>query len=381
MSNNIGFDIPLVSIVYKRLDKTRKVYERIREIQPQKLYIIADGPRGEKDALQVAEVRDFIDHYIDWPCEVHKRYAKKNIGLRNGVPSGLDWVFETEERAVILEDDVVPEKIFFEYCRQMLEYYENDERVMLISGFNLFEKDELFGEEDITFSRFSSIWGWATWKRAWKKYDYNIPDWKKIRSKKDFKKFLTKDAYNNFLLIFDDLQYHWYNSWGYQWQFTIFKENAVGIVPKYNMISNIGINDIAGEHFGDTKERENLICKRKIFRYEANYKFKRNSNIFPNKNYDKMYQDITFDRVSQLRLIKNNIRAKTHVICRKIIRMLERDEKYFDTILPENYKLSEREREWNLGDKYKQISAEELRFSAFAYLFYKLLHKDLYKSK
>lgn len=379
MSDNKGFDIPVVSIVYKRLDKTKKVYERIREIQPQKLYIIADGSRNEKDALLVAEVRDFIDHYIDWPCEVHKRYAEKNIGLRYGIPSGLDWVFETEEKAIILEDDVVPDKIFFEYCRQMLEYYENDEQVMLISGFNLFEKDELFGEDDITFSRFASIWGWATWKRAWEKYDYNILGWKKIRAKKDFKKFLTKDAYNNFLLIFDDLQYHWYNSWGYQWQFTIFKENAVGVVPKYNMISNIGINDIAGEHFGDTMEREKLICSRKNYQYEVNHVFKRNSDIIPNKRYDKMYQDVTFEHVSLLRLIKNNVRAKTHAMCRNIIRMLEKDEKYFNNILPEKYKLSEREREWNLGDKYRQIRAEELRFSAFAYLFYKLLHIDLYK--
>ena len=377
MKEEMQFDIPIVSIVYKRLDKTIQVYNRIREIRPAKLYIIADGPKTLEDKEKVLQVRDFIDHFIDWPCEIHRRYAEKNIGLRNGIPSGLNWVFENEEKAIILEDDVVPEVVFFEYCRQMLERYEKEERIMLISGFNMFEKEEMFYGKDIIFSKFASIWGWATWKRAWKKYEPNIPKWKKARKEKDFKRFLTKDAFDAYKIIFDDLQYQWYNSWGYQWLFTIFEEDAVGIVPKYNMISNIGINDLEGEHFGDSKEMEDLVNGKK-FLLEEKHTFTCPGKIEDNKKYDWYYQNEMFKKVSIGKIVKNALRSRIHAWCKKIIRIMEQDKDYFDNVLPKKYKLSDIEREWNPGDYYKEIRAEELRYSAYAYIVYKLFHKNLY---
>lgn len=381
MDKEIQFDIPIVSVVYKRLDKTMQVYERIREIRPKKVYIIADGPKTQEDVEKVSEVREFIDHFIDWPCEVHRRYADKNIGLRNGIPSGLDWVFETEEKAIILEDDVVPEKVFFEYCRQMLEKYEDESQVMMISGCNMFEKEELFLEKDIAFSKFASIWGWATWKRAWTKYEQNIPKWQTERKEKAFKKFLTKNAYDSYKLIFDDLQYHWHNTWDYQWTFAMFYENAVGVVPKYNMISNIGINDLEGEHSGDSKEMEEMLKRKDKSVFENNHDFLCPDLITDNYEYDQYYQKQRFEKIPKRTLIKNAFRSRIHVICKKIIKRMEKDKAYFYEILPEKYRLTEREKVWNPGELYKEIKAEELRFSAFAYVIYKIFHINIYKGK
>lgn len=381
MAKETPFEIPIVSVVYKRLDKTKQVYERIRQIRPAKLYIIADGPKNIEDEEKVSQVRNFIDHFIDWPCEVHKRYAEKNIGLRNGIPSGLNWVFETEEKAIILEDDIVPEKCFFEYCRQMLERYENEEKVMLISGFNMFEKEQLFHGKDVTFSKFASIWSWATWKRAWIKYEQNIPKWEKERKKKNFRKFLNKNAYDHYKIIFDDLQYHWYNSWAYQWMFALFYENAVGIVPKYKMIANIGINDLEGEHFGDSKEMEDLIKQTNQINFDENHIYSCPDQITDNTDYDQYFQERIFKRVPLVKKIKFDIRSRVHAYCKNIIKKMEKDTDYYNQILPEKYKLSEVEKKWNPGNQYKEIEAKELRYSAYAYIIYKCFRKNIYKEK
>ena len=167
--NDNSFDVPVVMIVYKRLDVTKEAFEPIRKLRPKKLYIISDGPREHKDKKAVEEVRNYLDSHIDWDCKVHRNYAEKNMGLRYRMPSGMAWVFEKEDRAIFIEDDIKADQSFFYFCRDMLEHYEKDERIGMISGNNLYPEAKIFKTEDICFSSFATIWGWATWKRAWQK--------------------------------------------------------------------------------------------------------------------------------------------------------------------------------------------------------------------
>ena len=169
---------PVVLIVFNRPEVTKIVFERIRQARPGLLMLVADGPRerrqGEPDACR--QVRQIVEH-VDWPCEVLKNYSDTNMGCGARVASGIDWVFQHVEQAVILEDDCLPDPTFFRFCEELLDRYRYEERVMQISGSNF-----LFGRRAVEvsyyFSRYPLCWGWATWRRAWRHFDFNMQTWK-----------------------------------------------------------------------------------------------------------------------------------------------------------------------------------------------------------
>lgn len=234
---------PVVFFVFKRLDTTMQVFEKIRNAQPEKLYVISDAPRkyiqGEKE--KVDEVRAYIDEHIDWDCEVIHHYAEENMGCGKRLSSGITWVFEREEQAIILEDDCVPDDTFFRYCQEMLEYYKNDERILLISGNNPIA-DHYHTEHDYLFSNVPFIWGWATWKRAWKLYDYRIKSWPHNRKNPLIKKAIpVKKAYWLYTSEFDLLNSGKFDdTWSYQFMYTGIINGMHGILPAQSHVFNIG---------------------------------------------------------------------------------------------------------------------------------------------
>ena len=366
----MAFEVPVGFIVYKRLDVTKRSFAAIRELKPAKLYIISDGPREKKDAKAVKEVRDYIDSHIDWDCELHRSYAGKNMGLRYRMPSGMAWVFETEDRAIFVEDDIEASQNFFYFCRDMLMHYEKDERIGMITGSNLYPEEPCFGDGDICFSSYATIWGWATWKRAWQLYDVNIRRWPELKKKKAFRKIMTKNTWNFFSIVFDDLQYHWYRTWGYQWNFMMWANDKLGIVPKYNLIRNIGMGDEQGEHPGDSAEKVEQVSG--VERKELTLPIKYPQKVKRNAAYDRMFQDRFFtEKIGLLKRLKYRIRASVYEKDYAAIKEMETDTEYFDHHLEEKYKLSEEERRLNPGDCYKLISPKEMRKSAAAYRRYR----------
>lgn len=369
------FDIPIVMIVYKRLDLTKQVFARIREVRPKELYIIADGPRNESDTEAVSSVREYLDSHIDWECNIHRNYASENYGLRYRMPSGTDWVFETADKAIFLEDDVYPTLSFFTFCREMLVKYEKDEEIMMISGTNLYAGDSSFGDYDITFSYFASIWGWATWKRAWKKYDVNIRRWPQLRKSGAIKDIFTKKSYRFFETVFNDLQYHWYRTWDYQWEFAKFTNHGLGIVPRVNMIRNLGMGDPNGEHAADSQEKIEFVTGVEV--QELTMPIRCPEKIERNTEYDIMYQKGAIPKVSAMTYWKNNFRANIYENFYRLIKKMEQDEYYFENILPEEYKLSQREMQLNPGDRFALRDAKSFRKVAMAYWVYRYLHINI----
>ena len=365
-----AFDVPVVMIVYKRLDVTEKSFAPIRELKPQKLYIISDGPRKPEEAEAVEAVRSYIDSHIDWPCEVHRDYAEKNMGLRYRMPSGMAWVFENEDRAIFIEDDIEATQNFFYFCRDMLKHYENDERIAMITGSNLYPEDPSFNGEDICFSAYATIWGWATWKRAFKLYDVNIRRWPELKKKQSFRNVMTDRTWNFFSVVFDDLQYHWYRTWGYQWDFLLWANEKLGIVPKYNLISNIGMGNEQGEHPGDTAEKVDYISS--VKKKELALPIRYPAEVKRNEAYDRIFQDGFFtEKIGLLKRIKYSIRASCYEKAYAQIKEMEKDEEYFSSVLEDKYKLSEEEQKLNPGDRYRLISPRDMRESARAYRRYK----------
>ena len=368
------FDVPVVMIVYKRLDLTERSFAPIRELKPAKLYIISDGPRDRKEAQQVKAVREYLEKNIDWPCEVHKNYAEKNMGLRYRMPSGMAWVFETEESAIFIEDDIEASQSFFLFCREMLEHYKDEERIAMISGTNLYPGEESFGKDDICFSAFATIWGWATWKRAWKNYDVNIRRWPELKKEMKLRRILNKNSYKFFSIVFDDLQYHWYRTWGYQWNFMVWADNLLGIVPKYDLVNNIGMGDERGEHPGDTAEKVSEVSE--VERGEMEFPIKYPKKIIRNKRYDRMFQQRFYtEKTGPLKELKYRLRAALYEKAYAVIKEMEKDDEYFDNVLPDKYKLDEEGLKLNPGDRYSLVSPKEMRRTAAAYRRYRRKHR------
>lgn len=272
---------PVLLIAFNRPENTKIVFEKIKQAKPSKLYLAVDAPRenNDEDQIRVHNVQKIFDQ-INWECDVNKRYATKNQGCGIGVFNAISWIFEHEDRAIILEDDCVPSIPFFSYCDDLLDKYKNDTRIWLISG-NNFNEEAVSTQHSYFFSRFGHSWGWATWKRCWDEMDLHILKYPLIRDQDLLKAaFASKketDFYNKYFnRVYNDKCY-FKNNWDIQFSFTIHSNGGLTIIPRKNLVSNIGST---GTH---------TISKAKFHNLAIDNDFKIMSHpdfILPDVNYD-----------------------------------------------------------------------------------------------
>lgn len=228
-------------LVFNRLDTTQQVFEAIRQAKPPRLYIAADGARttkvGEKEKVQT--VRDYIMTSIDWTCEVKTLFRDENLGCKNGVAGGINWFFENEEEGIILEDDVVPSQDFFLFCDYTLDKYRNDSRIGMITGTNLLGGN--VSSNEYMYTQIFSIWGWATWKRAWSLYSLELQDWPSANVANMLKYRFKYTLSYYYISIFNDYQHRKIDTWDVQWTYSCLINSFMCITPTANLISNIGI--------------------------------------------------------------------------------------------------------------------------------------------
>lgn len=235
---------PVTFIVFNRPDKAARVFAQIRKAQPKVLFIVSDAPRSTDEAILVSQSRAIAES-IDWPCSVYKNYATCNLGCKERIVSGLNWVFSQVDRTIILEDDCVPTQSFFEFCDKMLDLYYNDEKVMHIAGSNFIGESGSYN--DVYYlSREVNIWGWATWKRAWDLYDKDIQRLPEMSARKLFReKAMTKWYADYTEDKAKDLYRQFGDNWDLQWLMCIWENDGVAVVPYKNQITNIGIDSTA----------------------------------------------------------------------------------------------------------------------------------------
>ncbi len=244
---------PVVFMVFNRPEETARVFAEIRKARPKRLLIIADGPRSASERPVCDSVRKIVSN-IDWSCTVSKNFSEKNIGCGKRIHSGLDWAFSQVDKAIILEDDCVPDPTFFSFCEEMLERYQYDEHVMHVAGTYMQEGNRNFHtKESYYFSIIPNIWGWATWRRAWQHYDFDIKQWPSLKESGELTTwFAHPAAYERFSKVWDQYYQHEIDSWDGQWTFTCIVNQGLCINPSVNLVTNIGFND-KGTHFkGDS---------------------------------------------------------------------------------------------------------------------------------
>ncbi len=305
---------PVALVMFNRPDCVRKSFTAIREAKPRELFIIADGPRqGFPDDIRLcAECRDIVDN-IDWECKVHRNYSDVNLGCGQRPSTGFSWVFDQVDTAILLEDDCIPSSSFFRFCQELLEKYYDDEHVDSVAGCN-FGITSANGA-DYYFSHAFNSWGWASWRRVWKRYDYEIKKWPKIK-----KTSALRDAY-----MVPAFVKHWeeafdrvyakqiISAWDYQADFMSLAHGGVHIYPQKNLISYIGFDESA-THTLEADENNRLYAFTKAA-YEIEFPLRHPQSVAADFRADYLQMtDIQGISPSSSRFIKDIPEEKLNII-------------------------------------------------------------------
>ena len=267
MNNNFKktkFETPVLFLVFNRPETTSKVFEMIRKAKPPRIYIACDGPRNNRknEIEKIAEVKKIVTN-VDWTCQVYTLFRNRNLGCKKAVSEAISWFFKNENQGIILEDDCLPHIEFFSFCEELLNYYKEDEKIICITGDN-FQEGKIRSDASYYFSKYNHCWGWATWRRAWKKYDgdlINWPNWSKSdawlnhTSDKLERKFWSK--------IFNQVYSGKIDTWDYSWLFSAWFQNALTVTPNVNLVSNIGFGPNS-THTNDANDKAANIPTKEV---------------------------------------------------------------------------------------------------------------------
>ncbi len=240
---------PVLVMAFNRPDHLAVLMDRLREVQPQRLYVAIDGPRADREceAERVQACRDLVAT-VDWPCEVHSLFQESNLGCGMGVTTAISWFFDNEERGIILEDDIIPDPSFFPYCEELLARYEDDDHVFAISGCNFVPPSEQSRPDlPYRFSQVPHIWGWATWRRSWAKHRLDIEGWqqrlpiRRLWSQVDHS--IPSTVY--WTSTFELLARKEVDTWDGQLVLAAMAEDSWTATSNVNLIRNIGFDEQA----------------------------------------------------------------------------------------------------------------------------------------
>lgn len=290
-------DTPVALILFNRPEETRRVFAEIARARPSRLFVIADGPRPDHpDDVERCQAARVVTEQVDWECEVYRNYAEVNLGCGLRPASGISWVFDEVEEAIILEDDCVPRPSFFRFCGELLERYRDDDRVMMIGGrYDQYSKTEwarLF-RYSYTFAHSHTNWGWATWRRAWRQFDIEMKQWPRMRESSwlvdMFEDRRVADAWAR---IFD--KFHAMgqetHAWDIQWTFCCFARRGLAILPRTHLVSNVGF----GEDATHTRRQDTARERGALLPSDM---------AFPLVHPPAVARDVEFDRLASAALV------------------------------------------------------------------------------
>lgn len=291
--------VPVLLIFFNREKEALAVIDAIRKYAPEKMYLASDGGRTEKEHQKVLQIREKVKKSIDWKCQIKCLFSDKNLGCQWGPVTAVNGAFEEEDRCIILEDDCVPDISFFGYCEQLLERYADNETVWMISGENYLKDDSMFEKADYTFSLRTDTWGWATWKRAWERCDFRLRSWPVYKKEKCL-------SHTSYMRYYDELEYmteqldNIYRKkdksiWDYQWRFHMIINNGLCIVPRRNLVRNIGW----GEAATHTKVKSGIWD---VPTGGLSYPLRHPSCVVANADFDRQYGELLFqDKLAYLK--------------------------------------------------------------------------------
>jgi hypothetical protein len=292
--------IAVLLIFFCRPDHFSQVFEQVKRTRPSKLYLYQDGPRQgrEDDVIGINQCREICSNEeIDWECEVHRMYQEKNLGCDPSEFIAQKWMFETEEMGIILEDDDIPSLSFFPFCKELLEKYKDDTRINMICGMNNTDVSEHIAS-DYFFTKKGSIWGWASWKRVLDTWDPSY-DW--LNSEKSLDKIQKQMTKKDYKIFIKNATIHRRSGKAHYESINaaaMYLSDSLNIVPKYNMISNIGISPETTHSVNDIrllpKKVQRLMYKKL---YEIEFPLVHPADIVRDFHFERSMSFSSLDRL------------------------------------------------------------------------------------
>lgn len=292
-------DVPVALIFFNRPDTFEKVFDCVRRTKPSKLFLIQDGVRSNKpnDKHNIDKCREICSH-IDWECEVYKDFSEVNLGCGRRIFSGLTNAFKIVDRLVIVEDDIAFNDSFLPFCAELLEKYKDDQRINQISGMNHFGVYEDCSH-DYFFSRGGAIWGWATWKRVWDNLKWELPE---ADDEYIYQTLKRNGYYNNYGTYIANKSRHIRNIiksgsspsfWSFHFLYYSYLQNRINIVPKYNLISNIGLTGDT-THAVDSLKKLPRNTRKQFFArmYDLTFPLNHPDYVLDDRHYKRIQTDL-----------------------------------------------------------------------------------------
>lgn len=289
-----GIQAPIAVIIFNRPEHARALRASLASQETRDLYVIVDGAREGRVGENLL-VEECISIFKDWPGRVNFTISQTNLGCKDRVSSGLNWVFEQTDRAIILEDDILPSSDFFNFCDEMLEAYKDEPSIMSVCGTKHYLGS--VPESDYYFTKYSSCWGWATWKRAWSQYDDKFLSYSHKTIFLNLCKYLGSYRAGIYWLFRLRQVLSWNKSaWDYCWMINCFLAKGVHIAPAENMVINTGF----GENSTHTSSPEPYTPV--TYGNKISFPLRKRTQINSNKSVDVWVEDHLFSKSFKVRI-------------------------------------------------------------------------------
>lgn len=304
---NYKIDVPVLLVFFNRPNVFRKVFNAVKSNKPSKLFLVCDGPRqGRGDEIGIEKCKEIAKN-IDWKCDVVYDYSDSNMGCGRRVSSGITNAFKYVDRLIILEDDCVPNSSFFQFCDELLEKYKNDERINMISGMNHL-KEYYPNENSYIFCKSGAIWGWATWKRVWDNYsfemnfrnnEYAMSTFENLRLPKYYLQSMKKTGVDREEKLSIDGKL---SSWTYQYAMLRHLYSQLIIVPNRNLITNIGVGENTTHGINNIKKMPKRVQKLMFMpTIELDYPLIHPKYVIEDVRYDnQIYRKMGHNKISKI---------------------------------------------------------------------------------
>ena len=284
-------DISVLILFFNRPDHLSQVFAEVKKARPARLFLYQDGPRGERDMPGIEACRKVVED-IDWQCEVHRKYQERNFGCDPSEYLSQKWAFSITDKCIVLEDDDVPAQSFFPFCKEMLDRYEHDERISMVSGFNV---DEVSPDvpDSYFFTSTFSIWGWASWRRVIDQWEGDYAFLNDPYHVHQLEALVKERKYRS---DFMRMCRHHHDS-GKEYYESIFWANnllssTLAIMPTKNMINNLGLSADSTHFAGSIKTTPKGY--RRIFtmqRHETEFPLRHPKYVIENVDYkERLYK-------------------------------------------------------------------------------------------
>ncbi len=241
---------PVLLIAFNRPQHTKKVFERIKKYEPTQLFVAIDGARTNRkeDIAKVNKVKKETIEAVDWDCNLKTLVRQHNVGCTIGVTSAIHWFFEHVQAGIIIEDDCLVHASFFDFCTEMLARYEGNEKVFHINGSNL-----TYSAIDTPyyFSKYNSVWGWATWKEKWEQIKQYPTTYENVLKKNKNYTFKWREKKRWKSIFKLEVEQNRETIWDFQYTYYLWKLNGISVTPSKNLVSNIGFDVDATHTFTD----------------------------------------------------------------------------------------------------------------------------------